>query len=179
MTKTKDLIGTNTERNLWAAFANESQTWMKYTFYADKAQTDGFTQISNVFTKTAANEKEHAEIWFKLLKGNGIPDTLTDLNDAAGGENYEWTDFYRVFADEARNDGFEDIAVLFEGVGAVEKTHEDRFRALIAEMEQEKVFVKDTPVEWVCGKCGHTQNGVAAPETCPVCGHPKENFEVG
>ncbi|MBQ6165221.1 MAG: rubrerythrin family protein [Clostridia bacterium] len=175
-TKTSDLLGTKTEQNLWAAFANETQTWMKYTFFADKAKTDGFSQIADVFTKTADNEKEHAEIWFKLLKDGAIPDTLTNLNDAAGGENYEWTDFYRVFADEAREDGFDDIAALFDGVAAVEKSHENRFRGLIADVEQGKVFRKDTEVEWICGKCGHTQRGAAAPETCPVCGSPKGEF---
>ena len=177
-TETKDLIGTKTEQNLWAAFANEAQTWMKYTFFADKAKTDGFSQIANIFTKTADNEKEHAEIWFKLLKGGAVPDTLTNLNDAAGGENYEWTSFYRVFADEARQDGFADIADLFDGVAAVEKNHENKYKQLIADVEQNKIFSKDAPVEWICGKCGHTQNGVAAPETCPVCGSPKGYFEV-
>ena len=178
MTKTKDIIGTKTEKNLWAAFADEAQAWMRYTIFADKAKTDGFNQIADVFTKTADNEKEHAEIWLKLLKDGAIPDTLTNLRDAAGGENYEWSDMYRQFAAEARKDGFEDIAALFDGVGAVEKSHEARYNALIADVQAEKVFLKDSPAAWVCGKCGHEQTGAAAPETCPVCGHPKGYFYV-
>ncbi len=178
MFQVKNLIGTKTERNLWAAFANEAQTWMKYTFYADKAKTDGCAPVADVFTKTADNEKEHAEIWFKLLKNGEVPDTLTNLKDAAGGENYEWSDFYRTFAKEANDEGYPQVAALFEGVAAVEKDHESRFLQMISDMESQHVFAKDAPVDWICGKCGHTQTGTAAPDVCPVCGHPKGYFNV-
>lgn len=173
-----DLKGSKTEKNLWSAFAGESQARNKYTFYASKAKKDGYVQIAEIFEETAANEKEHAKIWFKLLHDNGIPDTLVNLQDAAAGENYEWTDMYDTFAKEAREEGFEKIAALFEMVGQIEKEHEERYRKLIANVEGGLVFSKDQDAIWQCANCGHIVIGKAAPEVCPVCAHPKAYFKL-
>lgn len=173
-----ELKGSKTEKNLWSAFAGESQARNKYTFYASKAKKDGYVQIAEIFEETAANEKEHAKIWFKLLHDNGIPDTLVNLQDAAAGENYEWTDMYDTFAKEAREEGFEKIAVLFEMVGQIEKEHEARYRKLIANVEGGLVFSKDQDAIWQCANCGHIVIGKAAPEVCPVCAHPKAYFKL-
>jgi rubrerythrin len=173
-----ELKGSRTEANLMAAFAGESQARNKYTYYASKAKKDGFVQISKIFEETAANEKEHAEIWFKLLKGGEIPDTATNLKDAAAGENYEWTDMYAGFAKTAKEEGFDQIAVLFEKVGAIEKEHEERYNKLLANVEGGLVFSKDGDTIWKCSNCGHIHIGKTAPEICPVCTHPKAYFEV-
>ena len=172
-----NLKGTKTEANLQAAFAGESQAHTKYLYYASKAKKDGYVQIANLFTETALNEKEHAKLWFKLLHG-GIPATTENLADAAAGENYEWTDMYATFAKEAREEGFEHIAKLFDGVGAVEKEHEERYRKLLANIEGGIVFSRDGDMLWKCGNCGHIHVGKAAPEVCPVCAHPKAYFEI-
>ncbi|MDP4132576.1 MAG: rubrerythrin family protein [Bacillota bacterium] len=169
--------GSKTEANLIAAFAGESQARNKYTYYASKANKEGYVQIGKLFEETAANEKEHAKIWFKLLH-DGIPDTLTNLNDAANGEHYEWTDMYDQFAKEAKEEGFDHIAYLFEEVGKIEKEHELRYRKLIANLEGGLVFSRDGDVIWQCSNCGHIVVGKKAPEVCPVCEHPKSYFEI-
>ena len=174
----KELKGTKTEANLQAAFAGESQARNKYTYYASKAKKDGFVQIAELFEATAANEKEHAKIWFKLLHGGAIPDTRANLLDAAEGENYEWTDMYAGFAVTAREEGFVEIAALFEEVGKIEKMHEERYRKLLANVEGGLVFSKDNDVIWECGNCGHIVIGKKAPEICPVCKHPQSYFRV-
>ena len=161
-----------------AAFAGESQARNKYTYYASKAKKDGYVQIANIFEETAANEKEHAKIWFKLLHDGAIPDTMTNLKDAAEGENYEWTDMYAQFAKEAREEGFEDIAVLFDEVGKIEKEHEERYRKLIANIEGGLVFSRDGDCIWQCSNCGHIVVGQKAPEVCPVCNHPQAYFQL-
>ena len=173
-----NLKGTKTEANLMAAFAGESQARNKYTYYASKAKKDGYVQIANIFEETAANEKEHAKIWFKLLHDGAIPDTMTNLKDAAEGENYEWTDMYAQFAKEAREEGFEDIAVLFDEVGKIEKEHEERYRKLIANIEGGLVFSRDGDCIWQCSNCGHIVVGQKAPEVCPVCIHPQAYFQL-
>mgnify|MGYP001781132573 CR=1 FL=1 len=173
-----DLKGSKTEQNLWTAFAGESQARNKYTYYASKARKDGYVQIADIFEETAANEKEHAKIWFKLLHDGAIPDTLTNLQDAAAGENYEWTDMYASFAKEAKEEGFDQIAALFEMVGAIEKEHEERYRKLIANVEGGLVFSRDQDMIWQCANCGHIVIGKAAPEICPVCAHPKAYFKI-
>lgn len=172
-----DLKGTKTEANLQAAFAGESQARNKYTYYASKAKKDGFNQIADLFLETANNEKEHAKIWFKLLNG-GIGTTAENLEDAANGENYEWTDMYATFAKEAREEGFNDIAVLFEKVGEIEKEHEKRYRALLDNIENKKVFEKCEVKIWECKNCGHIVVGTKAPEVCPVCAHPQSYFQI-
>lgn len=172
-----DLKGTKTEENLKTAFAGESEARNKYTYYASKAKKDGYVQIASIFEETAANEKEHAKIWFKLLHG-GIPDTLTNLKDAAEGENYEWTDMYAQFAKEAKEEGFDEIAALFEAVGEIEKEHEERYRKLIANIEGGLVFSKDGDAIWQCSNCGHIVIGKQAPEVCPVCNHSQAYFQV-
>jgi len=172
-----NLKGTKTEANLMAAFAGESQARVKYTFYASKAKKEGFVQIGNFFQETSDNEKEHAEIWFKLLH-DGIPDTMTNLEDAAAGENYEWTDMYATFAKEAKAEGFDKIAQLFEKVGEIEKEHEARYRKLIENLADNKVFEKDDVVVWKCSNCGHLHVGTSAPNVCPVCDHAKAYFEL-
>ena len=171
-----ELKGSKTEQNLRTAFAGESQARNKYTYFASKAKKEGFVQIANIFTETADNEKEHAKIWFKLL--NGIGTTAENLLAAAEGENYEWTDMYATFAKEAREEGFEDIAKLFEGVGAIEKEHEERYRKLLANVEGGLVFSKDGDMIWQCSNCGHIVVGKQAPEVCPVCAHPQAYFQV-
>ena len=171
------LKGTKTEKNLQIAFAGESQARNKYTYYASKAKKDGYEQIAAIFEETANNEKEHAKMWFKLLNG-GIPDTVANLADAAAGENYEWTDMYATFAKEAREEGFDQIAVMFEGVAAIEKTHEERYRKLLANIEGGVVFSRDGDMIWECRNCGHIHIGNKAPEVCPVCAHPRAYFQL-
>ena len=173
----KELKGTKTEANLKTAFAGESQARNKYTYYASKAKKEGFEQIANLFLETANNEKEHAKIWFKLLH-DGMPDTVENLKDAADGENYEWTDMYAKFAKEAKEEGFDHIAYLFEEVGKIEKEHEERYRKLLANIEGGLVFSKDGDTIWQCSNCGHIHVGQKAPEVCPVCNHPQAYFQV-
>ena len=175
--KMKDLKGTRTEANLMAAFAGESQARNKYTYYASKAKKDGYVQIAALFEETANNEKEHAKIWFKLLH-DGMPDTMTNLADAAAGENYEWTDMYARMAKEAKEEGFDHIAFLFEQVAKIEKEHEERYRKLLANIEGGIVFSRDGDMIWQCSNCGHIVVGKAAPEVCPVCEHPKAYFQI-
>ena len=171
-----ELKGSKTEKNLMAAFAGESQARNKYTYYASKAKKDGFVQIANIFEETANNEKEHAKIWFKLLHGGSIPDTAENLEDAADGENYEWTDMYDTMAKEADEEGFKRIATLFRMVGKIEKGHEERYNALLEALEAGKVFERPTKVIWECANCGHRIESLKAPEVCPVCNHPKAYF---
>lgn len=173
-----DLKGSKTEKNLQAAFAGESQARNKYTYYASKAKKDGYVQIQKIFEETANNEKEHAKLWFKLLHGGEIGDTLDNLKDAAEGENYEWTDMYQKFAKEAKEEGFDKIAFLFSEVAKIEKTHEERYRKLYDNIVNGKVFEKDDEVVWVCENCGHVHVGKKAPEICPVCDHPQSFFDV-
>lgn len=173
----KELKGTKTEANLQTAFAGESQARNKYTYYASKAKKDGYVQIANIFEETANNEKEHAKIWFKLLHDNAIPDTMTNLKDAAAGENYEWTDMYATFAKEAKEEGFDRIAFLFEEVGKIEKEHEERYLKLLKNIEEGAVFEKDGVVVWKCNNCGYIHVGEKAPAACPVCAHPQAYFE--
>lgn len=174
----KELKGTKTEANLMTAFAGESQARNKYTYFASKAKKDGYVQIANIFEETAANEKEHAKMWYKLLKGGSIGSTIENLKEAAEGENYEWTDMYAEFAKEAKEEGFDEIAGLFEGVAAIEKEHEERYRRLLANIEGDLVFSKDGDVIWQCTNCGHICVGKKAPEVCPVCNHPQSYFQV-
>lgn len=176
--KKMNLKGTKTEANLQAAFAGESQARNKYTYFASKAKKDGYVQIAAIFEETANNEKEHAKLWYKLLNGGSIGSTVENLKEAAGGENYEWTDMYDNFAKEAREEGFEEIAKLFEGVAAIEKEHEERYRKLLENVEKELVFSKDGDVIWQCTNCGHICVGRKAPEVCPVCAHPQAYFQV-
>ena len=171
-----ELKGSKTEANLWTAFAGESQARNKYTYFASKAKKDGYVQISKIFEETAANEKEHAEIWFKLL--NGIGTTAENLEAAAQGENYEWTDMYATMAKEAREEGFDHIAFLFEEVAKIEKEHEERYLKLLANVEGGIVFSRDGDMIWQCSNCGHIHVGKQAPEVCPVCAHPKDYFQL-
>ena len=173
-----NLKGTKTEANLQAAFAGESQARNKYTYYASKARKDGYEQIAAIFEETANNEKEHAKMWFKELNGGNIPDTLTNLNDAASGENYEWTDMYDRFAKEADEEGFHELAEQFRGVALIEKAHEERYRALLNNIDMQQVFEKAGETMWECRNCGHLVIGKKAPEVCPVCAHPQSYFEV-
>jgi rubrerythrin len=174
----KPLQGTKTEENLKIAFAGEAQAYTKYQYYASKAKKDGYVQIANIFAETAGNEKEHAELWFKLLHDNGIPTTTENLLDAAAGENYEWTDMYAGFAKTAKEEGLDKIAFLFEGVARIEKGHEERYRKLLANIDGGLVFSRDNDQIWKCGNCGHIIIGKKAPEICPVCSHPKAYFEI-
>ncbi len=171
------LEGSKTQANLMAAFAGECQARTKYTYYASKAKKDGYVQISDIFTETANNEKEHAKIWFKLLNGD-IADTAANLKDAANGENYEWTDMYATFAKEAREEGFDHIAFLFDEVGKIEREHEERFLKLLNNIESGLVFSRDGDTIWKCANCGHIVIGKNAPEICPVCSHPQAYFEI-
>lgn len=171
-----ELKGSKTEKNLWTAFAGESQARNKYSYFASKAKKDGYVQIAAIFEETAANEKEHAKMWFKLLGGIGT--TEENLEAAAAGENYEWTDMYAAFAKEAREEGFEDIARQFEGVAAIEKEHEERYRKLLKNVREGLVFSKDGDVIWQCANCGHICIGKQAPEICPVCAHPQAYFQL-
>ncbi len=173
-----ELKGSRTEANLMAAFAGESQARNKYTYYASKAKKDGYVQIAKIFEETADNEKEHAKIWFKLLHGGEMPETTENLADAAAGENYEWTDMYAGFAKEAEEEGFTQIAALFKMVAAIEKEHEERYRKLLANIEDEVVFSKDHDVIWQCSNCGHIVIGKKAPKMCPVCAHPQAYFQI-
>ena len=170
--------GTKTEKNLMEAFAGESQARNKYTYFASKAKKDGYEQIAQIFLETADNEKEHAKIWFKLLNDGDIPSTTENLQAAADGENYEWTDMYDKMAEEAREEGFNDVAFLFESVGKIEKEHEARFKKLLENVENGLVFSKDGDRIWKCRNCGHIVIGNQAPEICPVCKHPKAFFEI-
>jgi len=172
-----NIKGTKTEANLKEAFAGESMARNKYSYYASKAKKDGYVQIAALFEETANNEKEHAKIWFKLLH-DGIGTTMENLEDAAAGENYEWTDMYATFAKEAREEGFNRIAKLFEMVGEIEKAHEARYRKLLANIEGGIVFSRDGDTLWECSNCGHICVGQKAPEVCPVCAHPKSYFQV-
>ncbi|MDY3917739.1 MAG: rubrerythrin family protein [Candidatus Limivivens sp.] len=173
-----ELKGSRTEKNLMTAFAGESEARNKYTYYASKARKEGYVQIANLFQETADNEKEHAKIWFKLLHGGSIADTAENLKDAAAGENYEWTEMYAEFAKVAREEGFDDIAFLFEGVAKIEKEHEERYRALLANVEEGKVFKRGEIYVWQCSNCGHIHVGCEAPEVCPVCAHPQAYFQI-
>ena len=173
-----ELKGSRTEANLMAAFAGESQARNKYTSYASQAKKDGYQQIAAIFEETAANEKEHAKLWFKLLHGGQIPGTLENLADAAAGENYEWTDMYATFAKEAKEEGFDHIAFLFEEVGKIEKEHEERYRKLISNIEGGLVFSREGDAIWQCSNCGHIVIGKQAPEVCPVCAHPQSYFQL-
>ena len=171
-----NIKGTKTEKNLWAAFAGESEARNKYSYFASKAKKEGYEQISAIFQETADNEKEHAKIWFKLL--DGIGDTMENLKEAAEGENYEWTSMYKGFAEEAKEEGFTKIAKLFEMVAVIEKRHEERYLELLKNIEDGAVFKKDGKVYWKCRNCGYIHEGIKAPEICPVCDHPKSFFEV-
>ncbi|MBO5167314.1 MAG: rubrerythrin family protein [Lachnospiraceae bacterium] len=174
----KDLKGTKTEANLLAAFAGESQARNKYTYFASKAKKDGYVQIATIFEETANNEKEHAKIWYKLLNGGAVGNTIENLKEAAGGENYEWTEMYPTFAKEAREEGFDEIADLFEGVAAIEKEHEERYKKLLSNIEGGLVFSRDGDMIWQCANCGHICVGKQAPEECPVCAHPQSYFQI-
>ena len=174
----KQLKGTKTEANLLEAFAGESMARNKYTYYASKAKKDGYVQIAALFEETAANEREHAKIWFKYLHDGAVPSTTENLADAAEGENFEWTDMYDRMAREAREEGFEDIANKFEMVGAIEKHDEERYRKLLKNIEDKKVFSKDGDAIWQCSNCGHIVVGKQAPEICPVCDHSQSYFQV-
>lgn len=173
-----ELKGSKTEKNLMEAFAGESMARNKYTYYASKARKDGFEQIARIFEETANNEKEHAKIWFKLLHDDDIPETSANLLDAAQGENYEWTDMYARFAEEAREEGFTKIAALFDMVGKIEKEHEARYRKLLANVEGQLVFSRDGDCIWECSNCGHIVIGKKAPAMCPVCKHPQAFFQI-
>ena len=170
--------GTKTEENLKKAFAGESEARNKYTYFASKAKKDGYEQIAAIFEETAGNEKEHAKMWFKELNGGSVPSTIDNLRAAADGENYEWTDMYAEFAKTAREEGFEELAKKFEAVAEIEKHHEERYRALLKNIQDSKVFSKDGDAIWVCRNCGHIVVGKKAPETCPVCNHPQSYFEI-
>ena len=171
-----DLKGSKTEQNLKVAFAGESEARNKYTYYASVAKKEGYEQIANIFLETAENEKEHAKIHYKYL--NGIKDTKANLEDAANGENYEWTDMYEKFAKDAEEEGFAEIAAKFRGIGKVEKEHEERYRKLLADLEAGKIFKKDDIVIWKCRNCGHIHIAKEAPKVCPVCAHPQSYFEI-
>ena len=173
-----ELKGTKTEQNLMAAFAGESQARNKYTYYASKAKKDGYEQIAALFEETANNEKEHAKMWFKELHGGEVPTTTENLKDAADGENYEWTDMYEGFAKTAEEEGFKALAAKFRAVGEIEKHHEERFRRLLKNIEDEVVFSKDGERIWICRNCGHVVVGKKAPKICPVCAHPQSFFEI-
>ncbi len=173
-----DLKGSKTEKNLLVAFAGESQARNKYTYYSSKAKKDGYVQIGNIFEETANNEKEHAKLWFKALHGGEVPSTLENLEDAANGENYEWTEMYAEFAKVAKEEGFNEIARLFDSVGKIEKSHEERYRKLKQNIADESVFKKHEKVVWICTNCGHIHEGPTAPLKCPTCAHPQAYFEV-
>ena len=174
----KDLKGTKTEKNLQEAFAGESQARNKYTYFASKAKKEGYVQIAKIFEETAANEKEHAKIWFKYLCGGDIPTTAENLAAAAEGENFEWTDMYERMAQEAAEEGFKEIAAKFRMVGAIEKQHEARYRKLLDNVQKELVFSRDGDCIWECSNCGHIVVGKKAPAVCPVCAHPQSYFQL-
>ena len=173
-----ELKGSKTEQNLMTAFAGESQARNKYTYYASKAKKDGYEQLAAIFEETANNEKEHAKLWFKELHGGAIPSTEENLLDDANGENYEWTEMYKEFAETAREEGFTRLAFLFEEVGKIEKEHEQRYLTLLQNVKDDRVFKKDGNKIWVCRNCGHVYEGDKALEVCPVCAHPKSYMEV-
>ena len=174
----ENIKGTQTEKNLQTAFAGESQARNKYTYFAAKAKKEGYVQIANIFEETANNEKEHAKIWFKRLCGGDIPTTPENLEAAAAGENFEWTDMYKEFAETAKKEGFTRIAKLFEMVGAIEKEHEERYLALLKNVKDGVVFSRDGDMIWQCNNCGHIVVGKKAPEVCPVCAHPQAHFFI-
>ena len=174
----KNLQGSKTEANLKAAFAGESQAHNKCTYFASKAKKDGYVQIAAIFEETAKNEQEHAKIWYKILNGGQVSDTATNLKDAAAGENYEWTDMYAGFAEPAREEGFTEVARLFDAVAAIEKEHEERYKKLLSNVENGLVFSKDGDAVWQCSNCGHIVVGKNAPQLCPVCAHPQSYFQV-
>lgn len=178
LNKMKELKGSQTEKNLETAFAGESQAYTKYGYYASAAKKEGYEKVSANFLETAKNEKEHAKIWFKALHGGSIPDTVTNLKDAAAGENYEWTEMYREFAETAEKEGFSDLAYKFKSVGAIEKHHEERYRALLQKVEDGTMFKRTEKTVWICSNCGHIVEAAQAPEICPVCAHPKSYFMV-
>ena len=173
-----NLKGSKTEKNLLEAFAGESMARNKYTYFASKANKDGYVQISAIFEETAANEREHAKIWYKYLHGGKVADTIANLKDAADGENFEWTDMYARMAAEAREEGFDEIAEKFEQVGAIEREHEERYRKLLANIEKGIVFSRDGDCIWQCSNCGHIVIGPVAPDICPVCDHPQAFFQL-
>ena len=172
-----ELKGSKTEQNLMTAFAGESQARNKYTYFASKAKKEGYEQIAAIFEETANNEKEHAKIWFKLLNGGDVPTTVENLKEAFSGENYEWTDMYSEFAKTAKEEGFDHIAYLFEGVAKIEKEHEERFRKLLSNINDELVFSSEGDTIWICRNCGHIHIGPKAPAVCPICNHPQSYFE--
>ncbi|MBE6340601.1 MAG: rubrerythrin family protein [Bacteroidales bacterium] len=174
----KNLKGTKTEKNLWEAFAGESMARNKYSYYASKAKKDGYEQIAAIFEETAANEKEHAKLWFKHLHGGAVPSTIDNLNDAADGENQEWTDMYERMAREAEAEGFPEIAAQMRGVAQIEKEHEERYRKLLKNIDDKVVFSRDGDCIWQCRNCGHIVVGKEAPKVCPVCDHPQSFFEL-
>ena len=173
-----ELKGSKTEQNLMTAFAGESQARNKYSYYASKAKKDGYEQLAAIFEETANNEKEHAKLWFKWLHDGAVPDTKTNLQDAANGENYEWTEMYKEFAETAKEEGFDELARLFEMVGEIEKHHEERYLKLLQNIEDDRVFRKDGDKIWVCRNCGYVYTGKEALEVCPVCAHPQSFMEV-
>lgn len=174
----KSIKGSKTEQNLLEAFAGESMARNKYTYFASRARKDGYVQMAEIFEETAKNEQEHAKIWYKLLHGGSVADTPTNLLDAASGENYEWTDMYDRMAREAREEGFIEIAEKFEMVAAIEKEHEERYRRLLGNIEEKRVFTRDGDAVWQCSNCGHIVVGKQAPEICPVCDHPQAYFQL-
>ena len=174
----KELKGTKTEKNLMEAFAGESQAHTKYLYYASKAKKEGYVQISNLFIETALNEKEHAKLWFKYLHGGEVPETTQNLEDAANGENFEWTDMYERMAIEAEEEGFNEIAAKMRMVGVIEKHHEERYRQLLKNINDEIVFSRERDVIWQCSNCGHIVIGKKAPKICPVCNHPQSYFQI-
>ena len=174
----KELKGTKTEKNLMEAFAGESQAHTKYLYYASKAKKEGYVQISNLFIETALNEKEHAKLWFKYLHGGEVPATTQNLEDAANGENFEWTDMYERMAKEAEEEGFNEIAAKMRMVGVIEKHHEERYRQLLKNINDEIVFSREGDVIWQCSNCGHIVIGKKAPKICPVCNHPQSYFQI-
>ncbi len=173
-----ELKGSKTEQNLMTAFAGESQARNKYTYYASQARKDGYEQIASIFEETANNEKEHAKMWFKQLNGGKIPTTIDNLKDAAGGENYEWTQMYKEFAETAKAEGFNEIAFLFEKVGEIEKHHEERYLKLVANIDDNLVFSRGEEKMWICRNCGHITYAKEAPAICPVCKHPQSFMEL-
>lgn len=173
-----ELKGSQTEKNLWTAFAGESQAYNKYGYYASVAKKEGYERVAKNFLETSGNEKEHAKIWFKALHGGSIPDTVENLKDAAAGENYEWTEMYKEFAETAEKEGFKDLAYKFKAVGAIEKHHEERYRALLKKVEDGTMFQRSEKTVWICSNCGHIVEAEKAPEVCPVCAHPKSYFMI-
>ncbi len=170
--------GSKTEKNLMDAFSGESQARNKYTFFASQAKKEGYNQIADIFLETADNEKEHAKLWFKALHDNSVPLTVTNLLDAANGEYYEWSEMYKQFAKDAREEGFDEIAELFDGVAKIEKEHQERYLKLLDNIKNSQVFSKNVSSTWICTNCGHTLEGMSAPEKCPVCSHPTAYFKI-